>query len=635
MSNLKIKNTLPVQEDFWGNGAIYHGYAGMPDDCGRVYSEEQCAEEARRIKNMRLKIARTFYGWWAWDEKSGTWDWENQTCKAFYRWLGRMKDAGVTVALNTGWCSPGDINSTCWNGKSPFTVEGDWEKSLENYGNFVSETYRQLIEKRGFDNIKIFVLFTEPQRLSGKFDNPAKTAFDLWADAARAAHKALSRDGYRDKIILMGPNEGSTAYSPMVKHFAETEPGIVDIFSSHNYQWVPAVLDEYIKTGNTSCCLTVFYSRIGRRVTLKPNTDYIATVDMLYKSDFPDQEGNYCFGVYKDHPSGDIQFTGMASFSPGSACLITPGELSKEYKKFTVKFNSGEGGDAIIGVFCAVKPPRELEGRTACVTNPDDRRRPGFAYIDSFQLLENGENVLPNGDFTDEYDGWFLNATSGGVREPYNDWCKWINTALDFIPGENGNKPFCYDEYNITYDRDNSRDSMGAEVCDAAISFMNCGARYSLLWTLFDQQWPSNHSNNADSFVDGDHRCGLMPILTRSLVPHKAFYAFSLLSRYVDGKGTKVYEGIGENGLHTTMSVSPEGEITVALANHKSSPDSFTLRLEKPLGRTFYRHEFNPQTLVPNETAAVIPADKELFVDDTICDTIASYGVMVYTTHKD
>ena len=29
MKELKIVNSTPVQEDFWGNGAVYHGYAGM------------------------------------------------------------------------------------------------------------------------------------------------------------------------------------------------------------------------------------------------------------------------------------------------------------------------------------------------------------------------------------------------------------------------------------------------------------------------------------------------------------------------------------------------------------------------------------------------------------------------------
>ena len=109
MSNLKIKNTNPVQIDFWGNGAIYHGYAGMPDDCGRVYTEEQCIEEARRIKEMRLKIARTFYGWWAWDEKTDTWDWENETIsfisniptarKAFFNELSSYKNVHLIYVV--------------------------------------------------------------------------------------------------------------------------------------------------------------------------------------------------------------------------------------------------------------------------------------------------------------------------------------------------------------------------------------------------------------------------------------------------------------------------------------------------------------------------------------------------------
>lgn len=636
MSKLRIENKNPVQTDFWGNGAIYHGYAGMPDDCGRVYTEEQCIEEARRIKEMRLKIARTFYGWWAWDEKTNTWDWENETCKAFYRWLGRMKDAGVTVALNTGWCSPGDINSTSWNNESPFTVEGDWEKSLENYGNFVSETAYQLIEKRGFDNIKIFVLFTEPQRYSGKPDDPAKTPFELWADGARAAHKALVRDGRRHLVSLMGPNEGSTAYSPMVKHFAETEPDIVDIFSSHNYQWVAAAKPEYIKTGKTYCTLTVYWSRICQRVELKPNTEYEATLDILYKSDFPDQEGCYIFGVCKDHPSGDIQNTGLAAGFEGSAIQIYPSELSPEYKKISVKFNSGEGGKGLFGIFCGVKSPKELDGKTACVTNPEDRRRPGYCFIDSFELLEGEEkkNILVNGDFSDEFEGWFLNSTAGGVFEPYKDWCTWANRAIDFAPGERPNKAFCYDEYNITYDRDNSHMEMGAELVDAAIAFMNCGARCSLLWTLFDQQWPNNHSNNADSFVDGDHRCGLMPVLTRSYVPHSAYYAFTMLSRYVDA-GSVIYKGEGENALHTTMAVNKDGEVTVVLSNHKAKSDDFTIEFENAIGKKFYRHYFDPKTVVRDESASIIPADKEIEVADKLTDTIAPYGVIVYTTQKD
>ena len=67
MLNLKVDMQNPVQENFLGNGAVYHGYAGMPDKFGRVYNEQQCDIEADRAADMRLKIARTFYGWDAYD----------------------------------------------------------------------------------------------------------------------------------------------------------------------------------------------------------------------------------------------------------------------------------------------------------------------------------------------------------------------------------------------------------------------------------------------------------------------------------------------------------------------------------------------------------------------------------------
>ena len=77
MANIIIKNTTPVQENFLGNGAIYHGFASMPDSLGRNYSDEFCDIEADRIANMKLKIARTFYGAYAWEPETKSWNWEN------------------------------------------------------------------------------------------------------------------------------------------------------------------------------------------------------------------------------------------------------------------------------------------------------------------------------------------------------------------------------------------------------------------------------------------------------------------------------------------------------------------------------------------------------------------------------
>lgn len=37
MNFLHIKNSVPKQTDFWGNGAIYHCFAEEPDEDGRQY----------------------------------------------------------------------------------------------------------------------------------------------------------------------------------------------------------------------------------------------------------------------------------------------------------------------------------------------------------------------------------------------------------------------------------------------------------------------------------------------------------------------------------------------------------------------------------------------------------------------
>ena len=618
MNQIKINNTLPVQEDFWGNGAVYHAYAGMPDHEGRVYNEEQCIIEAKRATDMKLKIARTFYGWWAWEPATNTWNWENERMKPFYRWLQRMKDGGVVVALNTGWCSPGDINSTSWNGKSPFTVEGDWEASLKNYGDWVSETVNQLIIKRGFDNIKFFVMFTEPTRHSGVHE---KDPFDCWYDAVKAAHTALVRDGRRDYVKFMGANEGTGVTSHMLKWAADNADDMIDIYSSHTYQHEANIPNSYKKSGKFAATFAMAGGRICRTVAIKPNTDYVLKAEVFFtKVHNENAVDGIHFGAFIDDGRNDIHVAvGCGPNTPiaeTSVITINPDTLSPNYSIIEVNFNSGNANSTVIGLFHDVK-------------------NAGMTCVDYFELCEAGSsvNVIENGDFSNEYDGWLVKY-GGGVKDAYFDWYRWAKTGLQYVPA---GKPYCFDEYNVVFDRDNSRDSHGAEIVTIAVALMNAGVQSSLLWTLFDQQWPNNHATNSDSFYDGDHRCGVAPLLTRSLVPHKSYYAFSLISKYVDGMGTKVYEGFGNDCLHTTMSVSKDGEVTIVVVNSKDISEDFTITFEETLNSlNLNRHTFAPESCMPDEKAEIIGIDKVFnCVTNSLSDSIAPYGVTVYTTHLD
>ena len=74
----------PVQENFLGNNAVYHGYAGYTDRYGETYTDEQCDIEADRAKAMGIKIARTMYRWYSWDEENQCYDWNNKDITIFY-----------------------------------------------------------------------------------------------------------------------------------------------------------------------------------------------------------------------------------------------------------------------------------------------------------------------------------------------------------------------------------------------------------------------------------------------------------------------------------------------------------------------------------------------------------------------
>lgn len=617
MKNLKILNSKAIQEDFWGNGAIYHGYAGMPDDSGRVYTEEQCIIEAERAAKMKLKIARTYYTWWAWDKNTNTWNWDNEIMTPFYKWLQRMKDANINIALNTGWWCPGDILSNCHAGPSPFTVEGDWKASVEKYADWVSESVHQLVEVRGFTNIKILVLFTEPQHLSGTPMIEGMTPNQCWFDCSKAAHDALVRDGRRDLVKLMGPNEGSTVTSDMLHWVAENGGDFLDIFSSHAYQFTAEMPYECVKNGNGIVSASIAGGRAFKPVKLNANSKYTAEIEIFTEKEVESHpESRIIFGVFKDVGNNDVYYQGLplGGIVDNSLIYIKPEELSTKTKSYKFTFETSDEVNGNIGMFYDIRT-------MAC------------AKIQLMSIKDDsGNEIVENSNFGKGLDDW-TTLYCGGILDAYHDWQKWCKTGMQYVPN---NKVFCYDEYNAIYDKDFSRDSHGAEISSIALAFMNCGVKFSLLWTIFDQQWPNNHTYNLDCFVDGDHRYGVCPNLLRSKLPYKNYYAFSLISRYVEG-GSVVYKGEGEHRLVTVMAVAPSGDVTVIVVNRKEEDDEFTIDFEKSLGGiSLNRHSFNPATCVPDERAEIIGTDKVIEnITDTLTDKIPAFGVTVYTTIKD
>lgn len=624
MRNLQLKNSTPVCGDFWGNGAVYHCFAEMPDEENRQYSPKMAELEADRAGKMRLKIARTMYRCWGWDEQQQAWTWETPECRALYRWLQRMKDRGITVALNTGWCCPGDVNGTSWNDNPPWADRDNWEKSLQGYADWVSETVRQLVVLRGFTNIKILVLFTEPRKPGGVMpatsepfsETNREAMFRLWNDCVNAAAAALRRDGLRDKVLLMGPNCGHLISAQMLKWTAENATEI-DLYSSHTYQWneEPEDCDPNEDGGElTTIAIKTPGGRFCQKVTLKPFTTYKVTVCCrVVKRDPLHLSGNILFGAFdrsQEYISGGGDPTNR--LTRHSVKMLDPSKMSTEFCSYSFTFQTQGEVAAKVGVFSDVK-------------------HESYLIVNSLSLTEqpDGLELLQNGDFAQGPLNWDTFCTLG-ASDVYYDWRRWCQTGMQYLRPD---QPFVFDEYNIGWNRDHSRNEHGANLALSIVAQMNAGVFANMLWTLFDQIWPNNHTTNGDNFFDGDHRWGLATNLNRSLVPHKSYYAFSMISKYTGGRGSKVYEGVGEKHLHLTMNELSDGNVTIIVVNNKAQGEKFKITLQKPLKARLFCHRFNPKTVVPNEKAEILPSSGEIKLNGTeFFDSIAPYGVTVYTS---
>lgn len=216
---LKIDNLTPVQENYLGFNAVHEGFFMIPDDYGRDYTDEQIEEELKRIKESGLNMVRSYYEPnYCVSNVNGqiVYNWESSEMQGLYKWLTALKKMNVTVALNIGW----GVTDLFTRPNSPNELANpyhkfDYEDVINYYSDFAVKTVEEVIIKRGFDNVKYFVMFTEPKTndketiyKDGKSIGQ-KDTYEVYVETVKAASKALTDKKYRGKYVkLVGPNAG-------------------------------------------------------------------------------------------------------------------------------------------------------------------------------------------------------------------------------------------------------------------------------------------------------------------------------------------------------------------------------------------------------------------------------------------
>ncbi|MDD5758166.1 MAG: discoidin domain-containing protein [Desulfobulbaceae bacterium] len=229
-NTLSVDRDTVIQDNFLGINAVYHAFTYLPESIEMGMNDKLRAIELARVKTSGIRIARTFYRP-DWAMRDGPWleaDWHSTMMQGLYAWLKDMQKINVDVALNMGWWFPRDV---IWNRDQQLPSFPD---DLQKYCQWVSDSLHQMIEVRGFTNIKYIVMFTEPADRQGD-PPPGKELWDYYKRTLRAVNQRLLDDNRRALVKVVGPN---TSRAPLWLDQAAAElDDVIDIYASHNYNF--------------------------------------------------------------------------------------------------------------------------------------------------------------------------------------------------------------------------------------------------------------------------------------------------------------------------------------------------------------------------------------------------------------
>lgn len=255
-----------VNSNIKGTGGVLPCWWYFPDstiDGG--YSESDIQIAVEQLKNMNVSIVRclSFQPGYAWDEASGTYNWDSVYMRAFYRYATVLKDNGMEIVINPNRNLAGSEagEPVC----TPFKKASDAKNEEEYnrlYGEWIVELIKEVIIKRGFTNIKYLMYDTEANNISGisteseeVYYAEHKKHFDTYLGRVKASDKAMRAAGLRDYLKIVGPNSVNESTAKGFQKYCGTRwlewavqygNDCIDIYSAHFYGYLDDFTqDEY------------------------------------------------------------------------------------------------------------------------------------------------------------------------------------------------------------------------------------------------------------------------------------------------------------------------------------------------------------------------------------------------------
>lgn len=281
------------------------------------------------------------------------------------------------------------------------------------------------------------------------------------------------------------------------------------------------------------------------------------------------------------------------------------------------------------------------------IVGPLDNFRNDFEYTDPEQYSTMVKYTLEN--LSDKVDiigtHQYVNSNEFSNDSYYYQVQTSLGKTKDMV--DKAGKEIWIDEFNAILSSSanatlNSEESQAnlhnpiAGVATAATvnGILNYGMDNVFFWSMTDMMWSDNATISYE-FNQGLQVSGFMPTPLESMTPYYKWYSLSLLSRYI-GKG-QVYETVEGYSVYISCIKRTDGEWTVVVTNYNILDTPIHINFEKSMGgKTFYRHLYDINNIVPTEEAEIIGVSaRATDVTTGFYDTLPGYSVAVYTTDKD
>ena len=389
--------------------------------------------------------------------------------------------------------------------------------------------------------------------------------------------------------------------------------------------------------------------------------------------------------------NGSSQYDNMGQFSLSGLVTDDFDETCKNYRQFmkdTVLALKAHGVNNVKYFFAYTECHNTFNDGKDINGNPTNSDQEDYEFEKLFPIYDKAITSLHNGlidaGLRDSYkivgpcDNWVRSWSEVGysplvkytidelsdvvdIIGTHNDYAEGKDLADDVfydIPQERqewtynearkAGKPHWIDEFNVR-SLANSHVASAAErraYADNPIRGVAAGAMVNgllnygyadnvFLWSLYDEQWPDNSTSGIGSeFDNGVQLCGYLPCLFETSRPYKAWYAMSLMTRYI-GSG-KIYECEVAYGLYISAIERDDGEITLLVTNYNMEDTPAEISFAKSVGgKNFYRYRYNNAEIKSAQGNEMIKADAVAEkVTDRFYDTIPAYSVTVYSTQK-